>query len=558
MSTITTRAGKGSPLTNNEVDANFTNLNTDKAELSGATFTGEITANGGIALGDGDVATFGDSDDLSIQHAGGTTYLTNTTGSLVLRTDSFRVLNTANSEQILHGDANGAVTAYYDNSVKLATTATGIDVTGTATMDGLVVEQNVGSKLTLSSTDVAITTGEIIGEIDFYSSDASGIGAASRANISAVAADAAGAGDVYIKTSTGGSAAANRLKVTNNGDISFYEDTGTTPKFFWDASAESLGIGTSSPTASLDLASANFGLPPTSGTTPNAFMRVGYTDRTWTGSEMLFGIMNAHPNYAGFVQMKKPTDYSTNRAFLINPQGGNVGIGTSSPTSPLHIKSATNVNVRFDDSGSSSYTWYMNDAQNLYIPNVQLASTHTFYANGQRKVDIDSSGNLLVGNTSTSVTTDGVIIKPDGETFCSIPSLNTLHVYNTTLSAYRFYVSANGGIYNYSGNNVNLSDEREKKNIENLESQWDSLKQWSLKKFHYNADADSENKKYGVIAQEVETHNPEVIDEFNVDDETTRMAVKEQQMMWMAIKALQEAQTRIETLEARVTELENN
>jgi hypothetical protein len=25
-----------------------------------------------------------------------------------------------------------------------------------------------------------------------------------------------------------------------NGDISFYEDTGTTPKFFWDASAESL------------------------------------------------------------------------------------------------------------------------------------------------------------------------------------------------------------------------------------------------------------------------------------------------------------------------------
>jgi len=36
-----------------------------------------------------------------------------------------------------------------------------------------------------------------------------------------------------------------------NGDISFYEDTGTTPKFFWDASAESLGIGTTSPVADL-------------------------------------------------------------------------------------------------------------------------------------------------------------------------------------------------------------------------------------------------------------------------------------------------------------------
>lgn len=32
MATITTRSGKGSPLTNNEVDANFTNLNTDKLE----------------------------------------------------------------------------------------------------------------------------------------------------------------------------------------------------------------------------------------------------------------------------------------------------------------------------------------------------------------------------------------------------------------------------------------------------------------------------------------------------------------------------------------------
>ena len=34
MSTIVTRAGKGSPLTHTEVDNNFTNLNTDKLESS--------------------------------------------------------------------------------------------------------------------------------------------------------------------------------------------------------------------------------------------------------------------------------------------------------------------------------------------------------------------------------------------------------------------------------------------------------------------------------------------------------------------------------------------
>jgi hypothetical protein len=47
MATLVTRSGKGSPLTHAEVDANFTNLNTDKLELSGGTMTGnlEVQAN---------------------------------------------------------------------------------------------------------------------------------------------------------------------------------------------------------------------------------------------------------------------------------------------------------------------------------------------------------------------------------------------------------------------------------------------------------------------------------------------------------------------------------
>ena len=48
MSTITTRSGKGSPLTSDEVDSNFTNLNTDKLELSGGTMTGSVTFDGTV------------------------------------------------------------------------------------------------------------------------------------------------------------------------------------------------------------------------------------------------------------------------------------------------------------------------------------------------------------------------------------------------------------------------------------------------------------------------------------------------------------------------------
>jgi len=42
MSTITTRSGKGSPLTNTEVDNNFTNLNTDKIQASNSPSEGDI------------------------------------------------------------------------------------------------------------------------------------------------------------------------------------------------------------------------------------------------------------------------------------------------------------------------------------------------------------------------------------------------------------------------------------------------------------------------------------------------------------------------------------
>ena len=156
--------------------------------------------------------------------------------------------------------------------------------------------------------------------------------------------------------------------------------------------------------------------------------------------------------------------------------------------------------------------------------------------------------------------------------FCDDNSREVIHFEDT--SATRFAVRSNGGIANFQSNNANLSDEREKKNIVTLDTKWDKVKSWELKKFHYNEDADTDDKRYGVIAQQVEEHCPEVLTDWikkkgedavldkdgNVVTpavpEILRKGVKEQQMMWMAIKALQEAQSRIETLEAKVAALE--
>ena len=55
---------------------------------------------------------------------------------LYLYTNTLAVTNAAGSENMIYAAENGAVTLYYDNAVKLATTSTGVDVTGTLGVSG--------------------------------------------------------------------------------------------------------------------------------------------------------------------------------------------------------------------------------------------------------------------------------------------------------------------------------------------------------------------------------------------------------------------------------------
>jgi len=139
----------------------------------------------------------------------------------------------------------------------------------------------------------------------------------------------------------------------------------------------------------------------------------------------------------------------------------------------------------------------------------------------------------------------------------------------------RATIRTNGGLANYSANNVNLSDRNVKKDIAPASGTWDCLKEWEIVKFRYKDQPDDADLNMGVIAQQVAESCPEVITVFQeaqeakeavLDDEGNvlepaqeaqpeKLGVKDQQMVWMAIKALQEAQLRIETLEAEVAAL---
>jgi len=127
----------------------------------------------------------------------------------------------------------------------------------------------------------------------------------------------------------------------------------------------------------------------------------------------------------------------------------------------------------------------------------------------------------------------------------------------------RAAIRSNGGLANFSANNANLSDRNAKQDISLASDTWDCIKEWEIVNYRYKDQPDDADLNLGVIAQQVAESCPEVITIFQEAKEATdespakeeRLGVKEQQMMWMAIKALQEAQVRIEVLESEVAAL---
>ena len=124
-------------------------------------------------------------------------------------------------------------------------TATTADING-GTIDGVTIGGSSAgagtfSGLTVENTDATITLSGTRGTGDTHTIATAG---ANSQNLNISADDS-----IFLRTSD----TVQRIGIFSGGDISFYEDTGTTPKFFWDASAESLGIGTSSPSTFLDI-----------------------------------------------------------------------------------------------------------------------------------------------------------------------------------------------------------------------------------------------------------------------------------------------------------------
>jgi hypothetical protein len=172
--------------------------------------------------------------------------------------------------------------------------------------------------------------------------------------------------------------------------------------------------------------------------------------------------------------------------------------------------------------------------------------------------NIDSVGTLgqFINSSATTANQYGFYIRLDGDP--NNTSQYMLQCYGG-VSDKRAEIRSNGGLANYQANDVNLSDRNAKKDIASAADTWDCIKEWEIVNYRYKDQPDDADLNLGVIAQQVAESCPEVITVFQeaTEDEPEKLGVKEQQMYWMAIKALQEAQVRIETLEAKVAALES-
>jgi len=141
------------------------------------------------------------------------------------------------------------------------------------------------------------------------------------------------------------------------------------------------------------------------------------------------------------------------------------------------------------------------------------------------------------------------------------------YVYDTAGSAGKAAIYMNGTYASANSTYGGLSDIKLKENIVDASSQWDDIKALKVRNFNFKKDDPSE-KMLGLIAQEAETVCPSLVwddpdKEEDSDGKMTETGEVTKQLKYSilymkAVKCLQEAQARIETLETKVAALEGS
>ena len=121
-----------------------------------ATTSTGISVTGDATFADNGKAIFGAGSDLQIYHDGAKSVIEDSgTGALQIKATDLEIRSSTTNENYIYCVENGAVTLYHNDAAKLATTSTGVDVTGTLTSDGLNVTRTGNGQIAVLQTSAS-------------------------------------------------------------------------------------------------------------------------------------------------------------------------------------------------------------------------------------------------------------------------------------------------------------------------------------------------------------------------------------------------------------------
>jgi len=266
---------------------------------------------------------------------------------------------------------------------------------------------------------------------------------------------------------------------------------------------------------------------------------------------------------------------------------GNVGIGVTSVEANLHVEDTPNCNVQITSATSGRSRILLGDPGNTNVGRIQYdnsSNSLSFDTDDGTRLTILSDGKCGIGTTTpTERLHVAGNIETTGNIFNASPAIGTsgfnlrngashqlgrdtadgndvLEVFGGSGEA---RVKGDGDLQNTNNSYGAISDSKLKENIVDANSQWDDIKDVRVRNYNFKSSTGyGTHTQIGVIAQEIETVSPGLVKESNDEDAdgnslgTTTKTVSYSVLYMKAVKALQEAMDRIETLEAKVAALE--
>ena len=402
-----------------------------------------------------------------------------------------------------------------------------------------------------STGNVGIGTSSPVTKLDVVS--------ASGSTYASIRRNSQSAGEVGLSL-YGGTSGINwsLYQPTSSNDIRFY---GNGADRLTINSAGNVGIGTSTPTEALTVVNGtNTTVAQFGGTSGGADPR-GLTISTFS---------SAGGNDCG-------VDFNA----AVNNTGYGAFTFSAGPNERMHINSIGNVNIGrgathpdvtarlavFNSGASESYTirpgtnvsnqidiLSYNYGTGTYLPVRDVASSWIWFSGSAgERARIDTSGNLLVGRTSTITfstnTTNGIVLSPSridisAASLCRISQLrDSTGIYD------RFYNGASivgsiTGTTSATAYNTS-SDQRLKENIADANDAGSKVDAIQVRQFDWKVDGSHQD--YGMVAQELMTVAPEAVTQ--PEDSEEMMAVDYSKLVPMLIKEIQSLRNRVATLE---------